>query len=137
MSYGENLAMTDFTPPIICGCKIVQNKIVFCVVHKQAEKLLVVCEYLWNIISDGKLSETKDRVESANLSPSANWLSDFANTPKQTGRLMRTTRVSSSTPRTNLATCRFPNSPLGGLNNGNLSSGKTTSRERSMSIWRF
>ena len=54
--------MTDFTPPIICGCKIVQNKIVFCVVHKQAEKLLVVCEYLWNIISDGKLGETKDKI---------------------------------------------------------------------------
>ena len=61
MSYGENQAMADFTPPIICGCEIVQNRIVFCAVHKQAEKLLVVCEYLRNIIIDGKLSETKDK----------------------------------------------------------------------------
>lgn len=54
--------MADFTPPIICGCKIVQDKTVFCAVHKQAEKLLVVCEYLRNFISDVKLGETKDEI---------------------------------------------------------------------------
>jgi len=54
--------MVDFRPPFICRCKIVQNKIVFCTLHKQAETLLAVCDYLQKFIRDVKLGETKDEI---------------------------------------------------------------------------
>ena len=41
-------------------CKIVQNKIVFCTLHKQAEKLLAVCNYLQKFIRDVKLKSAID-----------------------------------------------------------------------------
>jgi hypothetical protein len=54
--------MVEFTPAFICRCKIVQNKIVFCTLHKQAETLLAVCDYLQKFIRDVKLGETKDEI---------------------------------------------------------------------------
>jgi len=54
--------MVDFRPPFIRRCKIVQNKIVFCTLHKQAETLLAVCDYLQKFIRDVKLGETKDEI---------------------------------------------------------------------------
>ena len=54
--------MVDFTPAFICRCKIVQSKIVFCTLHKQAETLLAVCDYLQNFIRDVKLGATKDEI---------------------------------------------------------------------------
>jgi hypothetical protein len=54
--------MVEATPAFICRCKIVQNNIVFCTLHKQAETLLAVCDYLQKFISDVKLGETKDKV---------------------------------------------------------------------------
>ena len=53
--------MVEFRPAFICRCKIVQNKIVFCTLHKQAETLLAVCDYLQKFIRDVKLRETKGR----------------------------------------------------------------------------
>jgi len=50
--------MVEFKPAFICRCKIVQNKIVFCTLHKQAETLLAVCGYLQKFIRDVKLGET-------------------------------------------------------------------------------
>jgi hypothetical protein len=38
--------------------QVVQNKIVFCTLHKQAETLLAVCDYLQKFIRD----ETKDEI---------------------------------------------------------------------------
>ena len=54
--------MVEFTPAFICCCKIVQNRIVFCTLHKQAETLMAVCDYLQKIIRDVKLGETKDEI---------------------------------------------------------------------------
>ena len=54
--------MVEATPAFICRCKIVQNKIVFCTLHKQAETLLTVCDYLQKFIRDVKLGETKDEI---------------------------------------------------------------------------
>jgi len=54
--------MVEFRPAFICRCKIVQNKVVFCTLHKQAETLLAVCDYLQKFISDVKLGETKDEI---------------------------------------------------------------------------
>ena len=54
--------MVEATPAFICRCKIVQKKIVFCTLHKQAETLLAVCGYLRNFIRDVKLGETKDEI---------------------------------------------------------------------------
>jgi len=54
--------MVEATPTFICRCKIVQNKIVFCTLHKQAETLLTVCDYLQKFIRDVKLGETKDEI---------------------------------------------------------------------------
>jgi len=54
--------MVEFTPAIICRCKILQGKIVFCTLHKQAETLLAVCDYLQKFIRDVKLGETKDEI---------------------------------------------------------------------------
>ena len=53
--------MVEATPAFICRCKIVQNRIVFCTLHKQAETLLAVCGYLQNFIRV-KLGETKDEI---------------------------------------------------------------------------
>ena len=38
--------MVKFKPAFICRCKIVQNKVAFCTLHKQGETLLAVCDYL-------------------------------------------------------------------------------------------
>ena len=54
--------MVEFRAAIICRCKIVQNKIVLCTLHKQAETLLAVCDYLQTFIRDVKLGETKDEI---------------------------------------------------------------------------
>jgi hypothetical protein len=54
--------MVEAMPAIICRCKIVQNKIVFCTLHKQAETLLAVCGYLRTFIRDVKLGATKDEI---------------------------------------------------------------------------
>jgi len=54
--------MVEATPAIICRCNIVQNKIVFCTLHKQAETLLAVCDYLRKFTRDVKLGETKDEI---------------------------------------------------------------------------
>jgi hypothetical protein len=54
--------MVEATPSILCRCKVVQNKIVFCTLHKQAETLLAVCDYLQKFIGDVKLGETKDEI---------------------------------------------------------------------------
>ena len=54
--------MVEFTPAIICRCKIVQGKIVFCTLHKQTETLLAVCDYLQKFIRDIKLGETQDAI---------------------------------------------------------------------------
>ena len=50
--------MVEFRPAFICR----QNKIVFCTLHKQAETLLAVCDYLQKFIRDVKLGETKDEI---------------------------------------------------------------------------
>ena len=54
--------MVEATPAIICRCNIVQNKIVFCTLHKQAETLLAVCDYLQKFIRGIKLGETKNEI---------------------------------------------------------------------------
>ena len=54
--------MVEFTPAFICRCKIVQNRIVFCTLRKQAGTLLAVCDYLQKFIRDVKLGETKDEI---------------------------------------------------------------------------
>jgi hypothetical protein len=54
--------MVEATPAILCRCKIVQNKIVFCTLHKQAERCWRVCDYLRKFIRDVKLGERKDEI---------------------------------------------------------------------------
>jgi hypothetical protein len=54
--------MVEATPTNICRCKIVGNKIVFCGLHKEAETLLAVCDYLRNYMGRIKLGETKDEI---------------------------------------------------------------------------
>ena len=54
--------MVEATLAIICRCKIVGNKILFCTLHKEAETLLVVCDCLKSFIGKVKLGETKDEI---------------------------------------------------------------------------
>ena len=50
-------------PQVIIGKpQIVQSKMVCCTLHKTAETLLAVCDYLHKFIRDVKLGETKDEI---------------------------------------------------------------------------
>jgi hypothetical protein len=49
-------------PAMLCYCKIVGDKIVFCALHKKAETLLVVCDYLHKFFLRVKMGETKDEI---------------------------------------------------------------------------
>ena len=46
--------------PILCGCKIVKGKIVFCALHARAEKLLAVIEHLRQFLGSVQLADEKD-----------------------------------------------------------------------------
>jgi hypothetical protein len=54
--------LAEATLAIICRCKIVGNKILVCTLHKEAETLLVVCDYLKSFIGKVKLGETNDEI---------------------------------------------------------------------------
>jgi hypothetical protein len=53
--------MVEATRPIICTCKIVENRIVFCALHESAERLLATCEHLRKFLRDVTLAEQKDQ----------------------------------------------------------------------------
>ena len=53
-------------PPFICRCKIVQNKLIFCTLHKEAETLLAVCDYLHKFIRDVSWVRSKTKSSSGN-----------------------------------------------------------------------
>ena len=52
--------MVEATPSIICGCKIVKNKIVFCPLHESAGRLLATCDHLRKFLSGLHVAEVKD-----------------------------------------------------------------------------
>jgi hypothetical protein len=53
--------MVEATGPVICRCKIVGNRLVFCPLHESAEGLLAACEHLRKFLRDVRLAEEKDR----------------------------------------------------------------------------
>jgi hypothetical protein len=51
--------VVEATPSIICGCKIVNDKIVFCPLHESAGRLLATCDHLRKFLSSLKVAEPK------------------------------------------------------------------------------
>ena len=51
--------MIEATPSIICGGKIVNDKIVFCPLHESAERLLATCDHLRKFLSSLKCAGPK------------------------------------------------------------------------------
>ena len=52
--------MVEPTSSIICACKIVKNRIVFCALHESAERLLATCDHLRKLLKNLKAAEQKD-----------------------------------------------------------------------------
>ena len=44
-------------PSIKCYCKIAQDKIVFCPLHREAETMLALCEYLRKFLAGIKVAK--------------------------------------------------------------------------------
>jgi hypothetical protein len=38
-------------PPVLCSCKVVDEKVQFCALHENAERLLSACEYAQKFLS--------------------------------------------------------------------------------------
>jgi hypothetical protein len=53
--------MLETTLAIQYFCRIIDNKIVFCPLHKEAETVLAVCDYLRNFLMGLKVAEQKDQ----------------------------------------------------------------------------
>lgn len=47
-------------PPIKCYCTIVQDKIVFCPLHREAETMLAMCEYLRKFLASVRVADPGD-----------------------------------------------------------------------------
>ena len=47
-------------PPINCYCTIAQDKIVFCPLHREAETMLAMCEYLRKFLASVKVADPSD-----------------------------------------------------------------------------
>jgi hypothetical protein len=52
--------MVEASPSIVCRCKIVRNRIVFCALHESAERLLATCDHLRKFLATLKVPEQKD-----------------------------------------------------------------------------
>jgi hypothetical protein len=52
--------VVDKTSSTICRCKIVKNRIDFCVLHESAERLLATCDHLRKFLKTLKAAEQKD-----------------------------------------------------------------------------
>jgi hypothetical protein len=53
--------MVHATGPIICSCKIVKGRIVFCALHESAGRLLATCDHLREFLSTLQATEQKDQ----------------------------------------------------------------------------
>jgi hypothetical protein len=53
--------MVEATSVVICRCKIVENKIVFCALHEHAEALLAACHYARQFLRSLKVAEQGDQ----------------------------------------------------------------------------
>ncbi len=47
-------------PPVICTCKAVDEKVQFCALHDNAERLLAACEYVRRFLSTLVVSRQED-----------------------------------------------------------------------------
>jgi hypothetical protein len=47
-------------PPVICSCKVVDQKVQFCALHENAERLLAACEYVRKFLSALTVSRHED-----------------------------------------------------------------------------
>ena len=47
-------------PPVICSCKVVDEKVQFCPLHDNAERLLAACEYVRKFLSTLVVSRQED-----------------------------------------------------------------------------
>jgi hypothetical protein len=47
-------------PPVICSCKVVDEKVEFCALHDNAERLLAACEYMRKFLSTLAVSRQED-----------------------------------------------------------------------------
>jgi hypothetical protein len=50
-------------PPVLCSCKVVEERLRFCALHENAQRLLVACEYVRKFLTN----LTVARQEDANL----------------------------------------------------------------------
>ena len=50
----------DATPPFLCQCRIVDEKIAFCHLHREAETLFEVCCYLGDFLKTVKVVRPED-----------------------------------------------------------------------------
>ena len=47
-------------PAIKCSCEIAQDKIVFCPLHREAETMLAMCDYLRKFLATVKVADPND-----------------------------------------------------------------------------
>jgi hypothetical protein len=50
-------------PPVLCSCKVVDEKLQFCALHENAQQLLAACEYVRKFLT----TLTATRQEDTNL----------------------------------------------------------------------
>ena len=53
--------MVYTTGPIICSCKIVKGRIVFCALHESAGRLLATCDHVRKFLQTLQAMEQKDQ----------------------------------------------------------------------------
>ena len=61
MAFGTVLEITVAAiPSIKCYCKIAQDKIVFCPLHREAVTMLSICDYLRKFLASIKVANPND-----------------------------------------------------------------------------
>lgn len=61
LAFGAVLEITVAAiPSIKCYCKIAQDKIVFCPLHREAETMLSICDYLRKFLASIKVANPSD-----------------------------------------------------------------------------
>jgi hypothetical protein len=50
----------EATPPVLCGCKVVDEKLQFCALHENAQQLLAACEYVRKFLTTLTVARQED-----------------------------------------------------------------------------
>ncbi len=50
----------EATPPALCSCKVVDEKVQFCALHENAQQLLAACEYVRKFLTTLTVARHED-----------------------------------------------------------------------------